>query len=187
MGAQAMAFTLQTVAEGKIRSISAACTRKSAYGNAAEPFPHFTRKPPKNASPAWPSASRFPVLSPGFSRPCFGHNKKGALYNCILQRARLCSFPASPYHQAAFRRMDTILNAFASFPALSKGFCCAHKRALQQHIGKLWKGCRQCLCMFGWFIFHRIGSRLNACGFSRRFHWKLLFAFRGSHFAQAFL
>ena len=114
-----------------------------------------------------------------------------------IKRARctiaFCSAPVFvhfrqvPIIKQRFAVWIPFINAFASFPALSKGFCCAHKRALQQHIGKLWKGCRQCLCMFGWFIFHRIGSRLNACGFSRRFNLKLLFAFRGSHFAQAFL
>ena len=115
----------------------------------------------------------------------------------IIKKARctiaFCSAPVFvhfrqvPIIKQRFAVWIPFINAFASFPALSKGFCCAHKRALQQHIGKLWKGCRQCLCMFGWFIFHRIGGRLNACGFSRRFHLKLLFAFRGPHFAQAFL
>ena len=182
-----MVFTLQTVAEGKIRSISAACTRKSAYGNAAEPFPHFARKPWKTLPQirfSLPISRCFRLV---FQDLALGIIKKARCTIAFCSAPVFVHFRQVPIIKQRFAVWIPFINAFASFPALSKGFCCAHKRALQQHIGKLWKGCRQCLCMFGWFIFHRIGSRLNACGFSRRFHLKLLFAFRGSHFAQAFL
>ena len=150
-------------------------------------FSTFCTKAAEKRLPKFAFLFPFPGTCACFSQSLTFGIKRASCTIAFCSAPVFVHFRQVPIIKQRFAVWIPFINAFASFPALSKGFCCAHKRALQQHIGKLWKGCRQCLCMFGWFIFHRIGSRLNACGFSRRFHLKLLFAFRGSHFAQAFL